>query len=153
MIDFIDYTDRTIKCEHTDRPTFCRGMCKKCHRRAETLSRNPTARTNKKEYQSPKSREGSASCHPNRQKYHSDGSCQSCYSKRLKYNVDFVAMYAEQNGNCKLCLTHFNEDELDVDHDHLTGEARGLVCTACNLVIAGAEHPMLALALAYLKKG
>lgn len=138
-----------FNCEHTDRYHEAYGLCKKCYNHLKYAESHPNVIA-RGEYGT---RTLGAVCHSDRPMYRSDGYCQSCFAKFRKYKVNFVAMYAEQEGNCKLCLTHFEEYELDVDHDHVTGKARGLVCTACNLAIAGAEHPMHALALAYLKKG
>lgn len=43
---------------------------------------------------------------------------------------DYDAMYAEQKGCCKICSDPY--DALLVDHDHETGEVRGLLCANCN---------------------
>jgi hypothetical protein len=41
-------------------------------------------------------------------------------------------MYKEQNGCCKICLKNFKQGvSAHVDHDHETGEVRGL-CLNCN---------------------
>lgn len=44
-------------------------------------------------------------------------------------------LYA-QNERCAICLhvvKRDNGDVLDVDHDHSTGEVRGLLCRNCNV--------------------
>jgi|14_taG_2_1085336.scaffolds.fasta_scaffold00652_13 hypothetical protein len=51
---------------------------------------------------------------------------------------DYDKMYLSQNGLCAICDTHgFRMNEkvkngLCVDHDHETGEVRGLLCHNCN---------------------
>ena len=47
-----------------------------------------------------------------------------------KYNSMFVL----QEGKCAICGTHQKElsKALCVDHSHITGEIRGLLCTCCN---------------------
>ena len=42
-------------------------------------------------------------------------------------------MMAEQKGLCAICQTQLEES--NIDHDHTTGEVRGLLCTPCNLGI------------------
>jgi len=38
-----------------------------------------------------------------------------------------------QNGNCALCLTDLGQSKfVDADHNHKTGELRGLLCHRCN---------------------
>ena len=43
---------------------------------------------------------------------------------------DYNRMYQEQQGACKICQKNFGQ--LVVDHDHGTGEVRGLLCSQCN---------------------
>jgi hypothetical protein len=57
------------------------------------------------------------------------------------YGVDMAwynAKHKEQNNSCAICkepetfIWRGKVPRLAVDHDHLTGEARGLLCKACN---------------------
>lgn len=63
----------------------------------------------------------------------------------------FAELLAIQNGKCAICFTDNNgitpkghAREFFVDHDHNTGEVRGLLCSLCNLGIGNlrdnAEH-------------
>jgi hypothetical protein len=51
---------------------------------------------------------------------------------------DIVELYKLQNGKCMICeiekpLHGANPaDTLHIDHDHITGQIRGLLCTSCN---------------------
>ena len=47
---------------------------------------------------------------------------------------DYDIMYAEQQGCCLICNRHQSElpTKLAVDHDHKTGNIRGLLCRGCN---------------------
>lgn len=47
---------------------------------------------------------------------------------------DYNAMFSYQRGCCAICGVHQNEQvgRLCVDHDHSTGEVRGLLCGHCN---------------------
>jgi hypothetical protein len=44
----------------------------------------------------------------------------------------YEIMLAEQGGVCKLCGNPPGKRRLDVDHDHATGQVRGLLCNKCN---------------------
>lgn len=67
--------------------------------------------------------------------------CKTCYhSAQLYRNYgitldDYDRMYEKQNGVCAICnlpqLSKRNT-RLCVDHDHDTGEVRGLLCDSCN---------------------
>ncbi len=54
-----------------------------------------------------------------------------------KYGItlnDYNKMFAEQDGKCWICNTHASElkHPLQVDHSHITGIVRGLLCNKCN---------------------
>lgn len=56
-------------------------------------------------------------------------------SKRYGITLDdYNKMFSEQNGCCAMCGKHQSEckQSLHVDHDHQTGEVRGLLCFSCN---------------------
>jgi len=46
--------------------------------------------------------------------------------------ADYDKMFAEQKGLCKICGDDSLNKRLAVDHDHQTGEVRGLLCGSCN---------------------
>jgi hypothetical protein len=57
---------------------------------------------------------------------------------KRKFNIsvsEWDEMYAEQNGRCKICHQPQDTQRLAVDHDHETGEVRGLLCRTCNTAI------------------
>ena len=49
-------------------------------------------------------------------------------------------MFNKQEGKCLICGHHQNEFKrrFDVDHNHITGKIRGLLCINCNLIIGNA---------------
>ena len=60
-------------------------------------------------------------------------------NKTLQYRYgitldDYNRMFAEQKGCCKICNIHASELKapLQVDHSHITGVVRGLLCGLCN---------------------
>jgi hypothetical protein len=49
-------------------------------------------------------------------------------------------MLAEQGGGCGICRKPPREDiSLHVDHDHITGRIRGLLCFTCNNALGDFE--------------
>jgi hypothetical protein len=69
------------------------------------------------------------------QKYHKQRH-RFQHLKRL-YGItveDYGRMFIEQNGRCAICGKHQLELSciLGVDHDHVTGKIRGLLCVNCN---------------------
>jgi hypothetical protein len=54
---------------------------------------------------------------------------------------DYNAMFEKQNGRCAICG---RDVPLHIDHDHVTGEFRGLLCFNCNTGIGSLkEDPQL----------
>jgi len=92
-----------------------------------------------------------AKCHPD-EVLQGHGLCRKCYAreyarkqraknpKRFKdYNLRrmygvtievYTRMYNQQSGRCAICMRAL--PTLCVDHDHTTGEIRGLLCRLCN---------------------
>lgn len=66
----------------------------------------------------------------------------------------YGALYVAQAGCCAICGRHESVRALCVDHDHVTGVVRGLLCGRCNrgigLLDDGAAG--VALAVAYLSR-
>lgn len=53
---------------------------------------------------------------------------------------DFGRIQREQNDRCAICETHIDEAKVHnntfcVDHNHKTGEVRGLLCNFCNTAL------------------
>lgn len=58
--------------------------------------------------------------------------------RALKYNITedrFWEMMREQGSACAICGAEFKAGgrRMAIDHNHLTGEVRGILCTKCNL--------------------
>jgi len=49
------------------------------------------------------------------------------------YNI----LYKNQDGKCLICKEKRNK--LCIDHDHITGEVRGLLCIKCNAMLGHIE--------------
>lgn len=77
----------------------------------------------------------------------------------LKYGIDdaeYNRLFKLQEGKCAICNRHQIEftRSLCVDHDHKTGEIRGLLCTNCNLLLGYSKDnkSTLSSAIEYLHK-
>jgi hypothetical protein len=66
---------------------------------------------------------------------------------------DFTAMVKKQNGRCAICGMPPGNKGLCVDHDHASGENRGLLCQTCNTGIGllKEDPKIMKNAIAYLK--
>ncbi len=67
---------------------------------------------------------------------------------------EFDALLEQQNGVCIICgNTNRRDEPLAVDHDHLTLEVRGLLCTKCNTALGcmGDNPTLLRKAANYLE--
>ena len=71
---------------------------------------------------------------------------------RFRYGIDeevYDQLFEKQNGDCGICHESTN---LVVDHDHNTGEVRGLLCSNCNSTLGKWEkyNNMPEIAISYL---
>lgn len=67
----------------------------------------------------------------------------------LKYGVSpeqYAALLQKSEGRCAICgkgETHFGSHgkvrELSVDHCHVTGKVRGMLCHACNIALGAVQ--------------
>jgi hypothetical protein len=60
--------------------------------------------------------------------------------------LEYDARVAAQKGRCAICKRHADEipqchntNRLAVDHDHMTGRVRDLLCFRCNAALGGIE--------------
>lgn len=69
---------------------------------------------------------------------------------------DYDAALVAQGGGCAICGNgpSHGASYLDVDHDHTTGQFRGLLCRPCNLALGKLRDSqvLLAIAIAYLDR-
>ena len=93
---------------------------------------------------------------------HYQNNSEAIRAKRFeeKYGITLAqrdAMYAEQEGKCKVCESHMTWDHrkfntVHVDHCHTTGEVHGLLCSNCNTAagLLGENHEIALKLAAYL---
>jgi hypothetical protein len=69
-------------------------------------------------------------------------------------DTEYARRLAEQDGHCAICPSTPKVRRLHVDHDHATGEVRGLLCHRCNRALPSWVTPGWLLdAAAYLHPG
>lgn len=67
--------------------------------------------------------------------------------------LKFDAELRKQEHCCAICRRSFDECRIYVDHDHKTGQYRGLLCNRCNVALGYIEiEGMLDSSLAYLQR-
>jgi hypothetical protein len=89
-------------------------------------------------------------------KRNNDRTLQKLYGITL---VDYNRMFQEQNGICAICgqpelqKNQFGVIRLAVDHNHIKGKVRGLLCSKCNKAIGifNDDISLLESAINYLK--
>lgn len=69
---------------------------------------------------------------------------------------DYQQMLDDSNGVCAICDQPFkfdNKHEPCIDHDHKTGQVRGLLCVKCNMSLGGFDDNVAILlnAIEYLR--
>lgn len=69
---------------------------------------------------------------------------------------EFNELREKQNYKCKICSVHENKlpKAICVDHDHITGKIRGLLCESCNKLLGNAKDNIFLLnkAIEYLNE-
>lgn len=57
---------------------------------------------------------------------------------RVRYGItpeEYDRLLRDQNGCCAICSDPPNKRRLHVDHDHVTGQVRQLLCSNCNTAL------------------
>jgi hypothetical protein len=97
-----------------------------------------------------------------RKSYHANPEKEADTRLRKLFGIsleDYRIMHDAQNGVCAICgkpetrqCGNGKPNGLAVDHDHITGKVRGLLCASCNtaLGLLGDGPELLTVALAYL---
>lgn len=67
--------------------------------------------------------------------------CNRCNNLKKHYNItgkEFDLLLKSQNYCCAICNKHIAKN-LSVDHNHITGKIRGLLCQKCNQALGMLE--------------
>lgn len=82
------------------------------------------------------------------------------YQRQVKFNLEpgeYDLILDAQNYECAICKIDIDDvpKEFAVDHNHLTGKVRGLLCGHCNLGLGHFKDNIVSLqsAIEYLKRG
>lgn len=68
---------------------------------------------------------------------------KTTYGMTVKQYED---MYKVQNGLCAICARiNTSGKRMYIDHNHVTGKIRGLLCRKCNLLLGNAEDNIFTL--------
>ena len=79
-------------------------------------------------------------------------------SRNYKYNVTkefLIELYNKQEGKCAICGEEPKTKRgLHIDHNHETGQVRGLLCHGCNVALGSFKENLdvIANAIKYLKE-
>ncbi len=73
-----------------------------------------------------------------------------CYQYGIT-DLDYMQMEFNQDKRCAICK---DNKPLEIDHNHITGKVRGLLCTKCNTMLGMSEDSIERLqeAIKYLEK-
>lgn len=58
--------------------------------------------------------------------------------------IDWLVLFYKQGAKCAICRTDIGkglDNSTAIDHDHITGKVRGLLCQACNIKMAALDDP------------
>jgi hypothetical protein len=72
-------------------------------------------------------------------------------SLRREYGItkkEYKEMLDSQDFCCAICGDSFSNQQINVDHDHSTGEVRGLLCSKCNWGLGNFDDDILKLSKA-----
>lgn len=131
-----------------------RNECKRCNldAQAERHRLNPTpARDRAKQWKVDNPEREAARQAAYRASGRKGISDRKSYLKR-KYGItpeEYDRLLAEQDGRCAICRRRPRDDiSFHVDHDHVTGRVRGLLCFPCNNALGDFDDSPVVLARA-----
>ena len=122
---------------HPDRPYCAKGLCKPCYNYQPKY--RPTPDQNRR-------RNATAATKRNKRAWHL---CQGPDYAKAQHRLSrygltveqYKAMWDKQAGLCRICLQPLKQDRsTHIDHDHVRGFVRGLLCKLCNNAIGFAKE-------------
>jgi hypothetical protein len=118
-------------------PRATRAYCGSCHRAkcAERYRSDPQSREKSRQSYRKHAEKRAAEARARRAE---DPDVYVARHVKSRYGLevaDLESLYASQSGRCAICAREApirGRDGLHVDHCHVTGKVRGLLCTGCN---------------------
>ena len=136
MLAVVPPVARTPEC-HPERKHCALGFCRSCYNHANSTKESRDRATRNRRSRPAENRARS----------------QRHYLKQYGLTAEqYRDMLVGQAGRCLVCL-RVSAKTLVVDHDHVTGRVRGLLCHPCNLAIGqlGDDASRLDRGAAYLR--
>jgi len=147
---------RRCSTENCEKPLMCKGLCSNCYvKKAYAKNREKIKAQKKIRYKEKYGKTVRDNYNP------LDRRAKALWSKYGLTLEDYKKMENSQNGCCKICE---KEPEfvrrknglvklLVVDHNHETGNIRGLLCASCNVALGNFKDDIRRLekAIIYLK--
>jgi hypothetical protein len=139
----------------------CRSWCKICEKKGtkKWIEQNPekhkksASKSNKKHYQNNKDKFKEY----NKKYYQENPEIYRNINFKLRYGItldDYNKILEKQHGVCIICGNAPDNDKfLSIDHDHVTGKIRGLLCDRHNKMLGFAQDniEILQRAIDYLR--
>lgn len=125
---------KTCLADDCNRPQNAKGLCAKHYYRNKTYGDPNLVR-------SPWREDRSCSIPECLNEHDAKGLCRKHYNIIHKFKIDqslYIEKLINSNGVCNICAEKCSHGKhLSLDHDHDTGEFRGLLCASCNLALGG----------------
>ena len=119
---------RKVECQHIESQHYAHGLCKKCYKTEKAKTYRVVQRANGTSWKI---------------KNYDYARLKEREVKLRKYGItieQFDIMMTLQNGVCALCKRPPKTYRLNIDHDHVTGRVRGLLCYRCNKFLVIRRH-------------
>lgn len=145
-------SDAVVKCEHLDcsvlRCIKCDDIKWSCEVYKSSIRKSKQACVCKP-------------CHKNANRNwrmrNGNGQVRNWQNRGLDFTLDdYDLLYKRQEGKCAICSATQSVEgrELSVDHNHKTGEVRGLLCFNCNTILGKVkDDPLLLMKAALYLQG
>ena len=134
------------KCKSNEVHDNSRKFCDKCKINPRVCECGSIFKSNKHNFcklcRMSKGNNGECqSCYQNRHIYFNSGICTTCYKFTTKYSISIEELkQLRLIRNCGICgieVYHHSKNKGNgavIDHDHLTGKVRGILCSQCNII-------------------
>ena len=141
--------------EDCDKLTHSRGLCQSHYRTALRLTRNGGRKVPGPAPDPSKTRSRHNSNNPNRLRDYDMNRKKNLLQNYGLTVEQYAEMVSTQSYLCGICGVDFRVESRmpHVDHDHVTGKVRGILCHNCNLMLGQAKDNVETLknAIAYLE--